>query len=479
MQTIPVYTCRTPQAGLGTDRDGKSFRLLCLVNHCAIAPLAVACVHAALCGVASGQNMTLQRAVVLLESEDGIAAAQAALWLGSQETLPEQAIAALAENLADEREAIRFPDFIGVPQGPPTVGEYCASALTRLGSPKVASIVSRFVANTNDRSGRLRGLEILRTMGMRARDSIPTLRHLFTDDDEWIRAGSLRAAVTVMNQAELLPVLRVALGDEDPNVKAIAVDAIGQFGAVPKSLLPELINLLDSPQFHGVGFAADAGGSMPLRIGVAVALGRFGSVASDAIPKLERMLEDDDQYVQIAAAFAHASISGQRSPAFETLYAELKKHPGGAYTAVQYLAELSQNGEFAEASFKGIRTALSHPSPDVRRTAARAMSEFVCLDAVMSLIPVLDDEDSWVRRNAAESLGDLRAKSAPAIPHLIAILNNKERFHVIEAAVVALGKIGPSAKSAIPHLKRLVESSSNAKLQELVAEALNQIDCGE
>lgn len=430
-------------------------------------------------GVASGQNMTIERAIVLLDSEDGSAAGEAALWLGSQEKITEQAISALAEHLADEREAIRFPDFVAIPRGPPTVGEYCASALTRLGSPKVASIVSRSVANTDNQMARLRGLEVLRAMGTAARHSILSLGRLAKDDDERVRAGAIRAAVTVMNQEELLPVLRVALGDDDPDVKAIAVDALGRFGAGAKSLVPELVDLLDSPEFHGVGFAADAGGSMPLRIRVAVAIGRIGSAARDAIPKLEHMLEDEDPYVQIAAAFAHASISGQQSPAIETLHGELKKHPGGGHAAVEHLAELSKKGEFTEASFKEITTALSHPSPDVRRTAARVMREFQSLDAVMSLMPVLSDQDGFVRRNAAESLGELGALSAPASPELVVMLNNEKRHYVMEAAVIALGKIGPSAKSAIPHLKRLMESSSNAKLQELVGEALNQINRGE
>ena len=58
--------------------------------------------------------------------------------------------------------------------------------------------------------------------------------------------------------------------------------------------------------------------------------------------------------------------------------------------------------------------------------------------AVPHLVPLLKDEDVFVRNNVAQTLGDLEAREA--VPSLIEALNDSEHF-VRDSAITSLRKI--------------------------------------
>ncbi len=378
--------------------EGRCFHL---VRGWAFVLLAGFVANWSACNVATAQDMSIERAINLLDNEDAVAAGAAALWMGDQKLIDDQAIVALIEHLGDERDAERFPAFVTA--SPPTVGDYAANALQRVGSPEVVSLVCKFLSSTEDQNSQIRGLQILRALGERARDSIPTLVRLAKDEDSLVRLYAVRTLSAVsMNDQAALRAFRRAIRDDDPSVKAAGVRGIGRQGAVAKGLVPELIPLLDSTELRGESVSADAGGWILLRADVAVALGRIGPNAEKALPKLRTMLDEDDRSVRLAAAFAHASISGNDEPGLKLLLEELKKHRGKAADAADYVCELSGREEFVEVAFDALKAALTHPNPLVRVRAIKGIAANKSADAIELLRRTANEDNEELVRDAAE-----------------------------------------------------------------------------
>ncbi len=89
--------------------------------------------------------------------------------------------------------------------------------------------------------------------------------------------------------------------------------------------------------------------------------------------------------------------------------------------------------------------------------------------AVPPLIRALQDEDGWVRREAAQALGEI--KDARAVPPLIRALQDEDEG-VREAAAEALGKIGDA--QAVPTLIQALQDK-NEEVRKAAAEALGKI----
>jgi hypothetical protein len=85
-------------------------------------------------------------------------------------------------------------------------------------------------------------------------------------------------------------------------------------------------------------------------------------------------------------------------------------------------------GRIGEAAVPALIEALSHPDPEVREQAARALSLIgpKSTAAVPDLIRLLDDESEPVRRQAARALGQVGPAAKIAIPALIKQLERKD-----------------------------------------------------
>ena len=126
---------------------------------------------------------------------------------------------------------------------------------------------------------------------------------------------------------------------------------------------------------------------------------------------------------------------------------------------------------------------LSDPSPAVRVAATKAILSLDSEESAAALLPLLNDKDEFVRREAAYALGLTRNRSATTAltDHL---LNDKEAG-VRGAAAVALGKIGDEnavialASVLAPQLSAPAKSKRKAEANEFVlraaAVALGQI----
>jgi HEAT repeat protein len=95
------------------------------------------------------------------------------------------------------------------------------------------------------------------------------------------------------------------------------------------------------------------------------------------------------------------------------------------------------------AASRAALPALSDVSPIIRATAAKAILSLDAEESVSSLLPLLNDKDEFVRREAAYALGLTRSRGATAALG-DRLLNDKEDG-VRAAAAVALGHIADEA----------------------------------
>ncbi|SRR6266851_7161147 len=107
-------------------------------------------------------------------------------------------------------------------------------------------------------------------------------------------------------------------------------------------------------------------------------------------------------------------------------------------------------------------SALADPSPIVRAVAAHAILALGSEESASALIPILNDNDAFVRREVAYSLGLTRSRSATA-PLSERLVSDKEDG-VRGAAAVALGEIADEA--AVVVLATVLSPQPSAQRKE-------------
>lgn len=198
-----------------------------------------------------------------------------------------------------------------------------------------------------------------------------------------------------------VPSLLDALGDGSREVRTAAARSLGRLRAA-KAVEPVVLALAEK--------------TIPRSV-AGQALLDLGDVA---LPSLRRLLDADDAHVRANAT-------------------ELLGLTGGAGDAEALLA------------------ALNDASAEVRAKAARALGRVGASAAARALRATLDDRVPFVRVAAARSLGDLRDEEA--VPLLLGLARDDDRFEVAQAAAQAALAIDPDAvtraaadPSAGPHL---------------------------
>jgi HEAT repeat protein len=76
--------------------------------------------------------------------------------------------------------------------------------------------------------------------------------------------------------------------------------------------------------------------------------------------------------------------------------------------------------------------------------------------AVQPLMELLNDQDSFVRQGAIETLGSMAAAAKPALPRLIELLKDHD-LQTRWYAVVALNQLAPNDASVLPPLLEAVK----------------------
>lgn len=118
--------------------------------------------------------------------------------------------------------------------------------------------------------------------------------------------------------------------------------------------------------------------------------------------------------------------------------------------------------------------ALSDPSPIVRAEAAGTCAVLPPDETSANIGPLLDDKESFVRKEAAFALGKSRA--AGSISQLLRVLQRDKKEDVRAAAATALGMIGnPTAVPGLAIILQKDRSTKRAFIRREAATAIGRI----
>ncbi len=373
--------------------------------------------------------------------------------------------------------------------------------------PRSQSVLIEAFADASD-TARRSALDALGWWGPAARRAVPEIRKLLIDPHYRVRGGALLAlrcigewdnrtlaAVAAMSRRDsradlraaalrtlaLLgerarPVkaqLRAALEDEYRSVRVAAAEALWQVAADPNALLAMIEHVGVNHQTLTVDSNPDAGSPL-LRLGpealpaLKAIENRISPTAEIAYLKarilagrndvklLVRSLEDDRPEVCVEAARALGQLGPGAAVAVTALASRLQDENKLLRQAV--LSALGRVGPGAAAALPKLRELLNDPNAETRHLAAEALALIGGPDALATLIPLLGDKDSVLRRFAALGLRQSGAAGKPAIAMLEAAL--KEQDPLLRAwAAEALWSVAQHPDS-VPALLALIKERS-------------------
>ncbi|UCG67572.1 MAG: HEAT repeat domain-containing protein, partial [Deltaproteobacteria bacterium] len=178
-----------------------------------------------------------------------------------------------------------------------------------------------------------------------------------------------------------------------------------------------------------------------VRISAAVALGKIGSEAKEAVPSLIKALGDSD--------------------------------PGMRYRAAEALGKI---GSEAKEAVPALLKALGDNEPEVYMVADSAIAEIVpeAREAIPSLIKALGDSDVRVRHGAINALGKIGSSAESVVPALIAVLSDPEP-NIRKEAISLLQHIGYTGNDFLAALERTANNDSDDSVKKLASDVLLRI----
>jgi HEAT repeat protein len=413
-----------------------------------------------------------------LASDDAWRRTGAVIALGGMQGAAREAVPALIKSLADGDETARNAAVEALSQigleaklallaaladGDAKRRAGAALALGPLGD--VVAPLAQSLGKETDVAVRAALLTALGKSGGEPAQVVPLLAASVKDDNEAVSRAAINALAgsRAFRRPAVAP-LGALLKDANVLVRERAARALGRLGPDAAEALPALLE------------AARANGGAPV---FADALAQVGPAA---LPALLAELKKSDT---AGSEWILQTLRGFGAPALPVLSETLQaSSPALRIAAARTLAEMGPEAALAE---KPLLTAAGDSDPAVQAAALRALvasrSESPRLRPLLEaalkssspelrkagtaglasvggattlgadgLIVLLADEDAATRLLAVQSLGQLGAKAAPAVPALIERMNDP----ALQLPIVdTLGKIGSAAAAAVPRLTEL------------------------
>jgi HEAT repeat protein len=258
---------------------------------------------------------------------------------------------------------------------------------------------------------------------------------------------------------DAVPGLRNVLTDERPQVRLQATIALAEIGPAAKPAMLDLVKLLGD-KFESV------------RNSAVFALGRIADKgAAEAITKVDNA---NDPYLHMLCTWALARMNPEDKPrqaaAVQHLASKLgDKDRDMAHVAARAIAELDPSPDVIRPAMERVMAGVD------AETADRIFSAYASLGAriVPLAINALKDPAETRRERALRVLAKVGPEAAPAVPELIAVIQGKSAKEKAEALFV-VGAIGPAASAAVPAAVTAL-SDSDAQVQQAAAYALGKI----
>jgi HEAT repeat protein len=264
----------------------------------------------------------------------------------------------------------------------------------KAGLPALPGITS-LIDERENKDQRLEALRVIGNWGPLAKDAVPVLDKALADSDLDIRIAAAYALARVDKaNAQALKTLGEALRTGDPNQRVEAATRIGFLGRDGQGAVQSLVATIDDQDES-------------VREAVAESLGSIGHIDDDAARKaLRQLLGDNAREVVLAAARA--------------------------------LWELDEPAETILPTL--VRQINDFPRPEAERDYGKRVLE------------------SFTRDLAPKLLGEMGEEAEPAIPALIAAMENGH-VGLKLLAIDALGEIGPNAEPAIANLTKCLRET--------------------
>jgi HEAT repeat protein/S1-C subfamily serine protease/DNA-directed RNA polymerase subunit RPC12/RpoP len=316
--------------------------------------------------------------------------------------------------------------------------------------------------------------QALGKIGAEAKLAIPALLKLLRDEQNDTTSGALADALAKIGPPakQDAALLREAVKDLNPKVRAYAAASIGAIGPDAGSLLTLL-----------TGAAKDK--NVEVRQNAVRSLGKMGGNGKDAImPALTAALNDSEHEVRVAAAMALESMDalgatdvalltsllkqqdsevracgaralGKMGPRAKAALPALMEAFKGTDNALRRAAigALASLGAEAKTAVVAFSDALGDSDVEIRKQAAAALAKIgpEAKPAAEALAKVVVDPDKEVRKNAVKALGAIGVGTKPVVSALVQALKGEDKELRIDVAA-ALAAIGPPAKDAVPYL---------------------------
>ncbi len=311
--------------------------------------------------------------------------------------------------------------------------------------------------------------------GPEAGTSVPLLLNLLSDDSTMLRASAVDAlGRTGDARVEVIDALVRALSDGHGTVTVNAADALSRIGA---PAVPALVLKLADKDYRklvveilgeigpGAGSAVPAlvellsrvRDDLDLRREVFIALASMGPSAAAAKPAMMKILEDSAAGdAPAGAAYVLARIGEKQAlPVLRKLLSVSDNERIQRSAAWAIVTLDPKNTENVKLVMPHLLRATSSDMPLVRKEAMTAFATLgpAATEALPSLLEhASGDPDTAVKAQCLQSLAEIQAPAAQALPVAMASLEDPDA-RVRNAARYLLGRLGEPAHGAAPRLR--------------------------
>lgn len=248
------------------------------------------------------------------------------------------------------------------------------------------------------------------------------------------------------------PALVKALNDEADEVNEGAADVLVALGP---GAVPALLVGLDQGE-----------NVTPCR--AALVLGRLGSGAAEAVPKLLAAAQRQDICFPGHAIKALAALGEVAAPAL------VKAVSDGSWQERQAAQEalIRMEQRTVARHLQPLMDNFKSQDDEARGRAAMALSRLGPA-ASAGLLPLLDDPDAELRRRVIEVLGELEGAGAEVVPGLVRRFNDPQNMNRLRAAA-ALGRLAAARKDVLNALAPFLQDK-DPQVRRFTAMALGHV----
>ena len=354
------------------------------------------------------------------------------------------------------------------------VKEVAIYALKEIGpEPEVVAVLIGGLGEGDEYIQRLI-IDTFRDFGPLAIDAIPALLELYEKGGEDFKPVIINSLVAISQEREIFDIVFDALDDESFAVRMMAVKAIGDFGEMAEPAIPMLIEIIEDKdvdsQLRGTAILnlrnlSDYPGVAETLVGAIwdesrqvysaalQALGDSGDIPG-VVTALIEVINSDDPERPMHAAYALAKIGQDASDAVPHLIELYDDEDLNVRKAAIYaLGEIYPHAEIVATLVE----ALEDPSPQVQMSASDAIGKVGgdAIGAVPALLGLLERGD-WQRLNAARTLNRVdESYIATTIPLLLELMDNDDPI-LQSLSAVELARLGPKASDALPKLREIL-----------------------